>query len=160
MTLSSLIKELSIGPYTITLQLDNQLPVVKFDDQLFNHIWILSQHLPLLSEIAYLKEFGIVSNFLWKGLDFQFIDCIVDYQKQYREQVELEKKCPSDVFPYRLTDYQIFDVSLMHEPKLESGTIHYFVFQTHTGLPYRVVSPFPYTSLSTVVHYQILPVQS
>lgn len=157
MALSSLIKELTLGPYTIALQLENQQPIVKFNDQLFNHLWALIQHLPLLSDPDYLKQFAIISNFLWKGLNFQFIDCIEDYQRHYREQVELEKKYQSDIFPYRLTDYQIFDVAVMHEPLLHDENLHYFVFQTNTGLPFKVVCPFPYTFTSTLVHYQILP---
>jgi hypothetical protein len=72
----------------------------------------------------------------------------------------LEKKHPSDVFPYRLTDYKIFDVSVMHDPCVEEGHLLYFVYHTTTGLPYRVVCPFPYTSTSTVIHYQILPIKS
>jgi hypothetical protein len=154
------IKEISVGPYTLCLFTLDQTPWVECEGNFFNHIWLLVQQQPFLSDPAYLKLFSEVSNFLWKGLQFQFIDQIADYQKFYREQVELEKKCPGDVFLYRLTDYKIFDVSIMHEPLLEMGRLSYFVYDTSTALPYRVACPFPYTSISTLVHYQILPIQT
>jgi len=158
MSFSTLFKEMAIGPYNFCLLMQNQIPLVKFDDQFFYHVWGLVHQFSLLSDPFYLREFAEISNFLWKGLHFHFIDCITDYQKYYLEHVELEKKYPSDVFPYRLTDYKIFDVSVMHDPCLEDGNLHYFVYHTATGVPYRVVCPFPYTSNASVVHYQILPI--
>ena len=160
MSFPPLFKEVCVGPYDLRLIVHDQIPLVEFEDQFFNHIWVLVQKIHLLSDAVYLKEFAEVSNFLWKGSAFHFIDCIRDYQEIYLEQVELEKKHPSDVFPYRLTDYKIFDVSVMHEPRLEEGQVAYFVYNTATGLPYRVVCPFPYTSNSTLVHYQILPLKA
>lgn len=157
MSFSTAIKEISVGPYTLRLFMQDQTPLVECEGQFYNHVWLLSQQLSCFSDPTYLKEFAEISNFLWKGLLFQFIDQIADYQRFYIEQVELEKKCPSDLFPYRLTDYKIFDVSVMHPPRLEEGNLFYFVYHTTTALPYRVVSPFPYTSTSTLVHYQILP---
>lgn len=156
----STIKEIPLGPSILHLLMQDQTPLVKYEDHVFNHIWLLTQQFPLLSDPTYLKEFAELSNFLWKGLQFQFIDQIAHYQKFYTEQVELEKKYSSDVFPYRLTDYKIFDVSVMHDPRLEGDQIFYFVYNTTTGLPYRVVCPFPYISSSTLVHYQILPIKT
>lgn len=155
---SSLIKDIEVGSETIRLLMDTQPPLVEYREQLFQHLWMLCQQCTLLTDPAYLKEFAEVSNFLWKGTSFQFIESISDYQTFYLRQIELEKEHPTDVFPYRLTDYKIFDVSVMHEPMLIENQVHFFVFQTETGLPYRVVSPFPYTSLSLLVHYQILPI--
>jgi hypothetical protein len=159
MSIPTLVKELSTGPYTLHLLLQGQTPLVEFDNQAFAHLWLLVQQLPLLCEGNYLKEFAEISNFFWKGVQYQCIDCIPDYQKHYVTQVELEKKHPSDVFPYRLTDYKIFDVSCMHDPRVEDGNLLYFVYNTTTGLPYRVVCPFPYASTSMLVHYQILPIK-
>lgn len=159
MSFPSLIKEISIGSYNVRLLMQDQIPLVEWEGHLFNHIWLLSQQLPQLSEKTYIKEFAKISNFLWKGLQFQFIDQIAEYQNFYNTQVELERKCPSDIFPYRLTDYKIFDVSVMHDPRCENGQLFYFVYQTTTALPYRVVCPFPYLSTSTLVHYQILPLK-
>lgn len=160
MSFPVLFREITIGPYTLHLLMQDQIPLVKFEDQCFNHLWLLVQHIPLLSDLTYLKEFAVISNFLWKGLQFDFIDYIANYQKYYDEQVELERKCPSDIFPYRLTDYKIFDISVMHDPCVEEGNLLYFVYHVSTGLPYRVVCPFPYTSTSTLVHYQILPIKT
>ncbi len=157
MPLPSMFKQLSIGPHQLSFFLQGKTALVEFENQSYAHLWFLVQQLPLLSDSLFLREFAQVSNFFWKGAEFEFIESITDYQNHYIQQVELEKRYPSDVFPYRLTDFKIFDVSVMHDPLLDLGQLMYFVYHTENGLPYRVVCPFPYTSASTLVHYQILP---
>lgn len=152
-----LIKELTLGSQCIRLVLNDETPLAEWKGNAYNHIWLLVQEIPNLSNATFLKEFSLISNFLWKGLQFQLIDEITHYQKFYKEQVELEKKSPHAQYPYRLTNYKIFDVSVMHEPRIEKGQLYYFVFQTNTRLPYRVICPFPYEISSSIVHYQILP---
>jgi hypothetical protein len=152
------VGEVNLKNEKFFLVLKNQAPVVEWQDQGFPHLWHLLSKIPELSDTQYIEQFAQISNFYWKGLHFQCIASINDYQKQYRDQVALEQKHSSDVFPYRLTDYKIFDVSVMHAPKYENGQLIYFVNQVQTGLPYRVVCPFPYPSTSTLVHYQILPI--
>lgn len=156
---SSLIKDIHIGGEIIRLLMEDEIPSVEFRDQVIHHVWILCQQCTLLTDPAYLKEFAEIGNFLWKGAAFQFIENIEEYQHFYLNQIELERQHSTDVFPYRLTDYKIFDVSVMHQPALIEDRLHFFVYQTATGVPYRVVCPFPYTSLSPLVHYQILPSQ-
>ena len=159
MELSSIVKELYVGEEAVILHMQNQAPVIEYQMQVFNHLWMLCQQCPALCGSAYLKEFAEISNFLWKGLSFQIIDNIAEFQKNYIAQIAWEKSNPTDVLPYRLTDYQIFDVSVMHDPNVIDNQLHFFVYNRSTGLPYRVVCPFPYTSLSTLVHYQILPLK-
>jgi hypothetical protein len=153
------LTEIPLGTGLIRLFLNNQVPTAEFLGQYYTVLWFLVQNVSELSDPSYLKEFSEISNFFWKGIQFQTIDSIEDFQKQYVEQVELEKNYQGDVFPYRLTDYKIFDVSVMHSPLLDSGNLYYYVYHTATGLPYRVVCPFPYVSTSTLVHYQTLPLK-
>lgn len=155
-----LIKELPVGPYVLKLLMQGNVPLVEKNGQLYHHVWLLAIQMPIISDPAYIRQFAEVSNFLWKGLQFQFIEEIDAYQRFYLDQVEMEKKCSGDLFRYRLTDFKIFDVAFMHEPLIEDGQLLYFVYNTSTGLPYRVVCPFPYTKSSTLVHYQVLPLKS
>ena len=159
MSRASLIKEIAIGSDQVRLLMEDQSPAAEFRGQIIHQLWILCQQCDLLTDPAYLKEFAVISNFLWKGGSFQFIDSIEEYQKNYYAQIEREKKYPADVFPYRLTDYKIFDLSVMHDPRLIEEQLHFYVSNTASGLPYHVICPFPYTSLSTLVHYQILPLK-
>lgn len=157
---TDLIKEITLDHHTLRLLMEGETPVVEREGEFFHHIWHLSLQFPPLSDPASIVPFAEISNFLWKGLQFQFLDQVEDYQRFYIEQIELEQKCPTDIFQYRFTDFKIFDVSVMHPPRLEDGELFYFVYNTTNGLPYRVVCPFPYTVSSTVVHYQILPLRS
>ena len=152
------LREIPLSTTLLKLYKIDDFPVIEWEEQFFAHIWLLVQKCPLLSDPHYLKEFAEASNFLWKGETFEYISSIPDYQSFYHTQIALERECSGDIFPYRLTDYQIFDVSCMHDPLLSEGWLTYFVYQVETGLPYRVVCPFPYDGNATCVHYQILPI--
>ncbi|MCE2983055.1 MAG: hypothetical protein LW832_05765 [Parachlamydia sp.] len=152
------INEIQLGSHLLSLFIKGQEPSIQYGGETYTHLWFLVDRFPELSQATNIKTFSRLSNFLWKGTQFEFIDCIPSYQKFYRERIELERLHPADVFEYRLTDYKIFDVSVMQEPAIEQGNLYYFVYQTSTGLPYKVVCPFPYTSVSSLVHYQILPI--
>ena len=151
------VKEIVIGKKTVTLLLQQQSPQVEWNNQVFTHLWFLLAEIEELSHSHYIEAFAEISNFFWKGLQFQRIYDIQEFQQHYIKQVELEKNHPADVFPYRLSDFKIFDVSVIHEPKIENNQLIYFVFNVSNGLPYRVVCLFPYPKASTYVHYQILP---
>lgn len=158
MTTKIFVKEIPLAQETLTLIVKGQTPLIEWNNRAFTDLWSVLEQFPILSDSHFIKEFAEISNFLWKGVQFRCIPSIPDYQEQYWERIELEKKQPADLFEYRLTDYKIFDVSVMHEPSLEYGQVTYFVYQVSTGLPYRVVCPFPYPHDSTLVHYQILPI--
>ncbi|CAF23026.1 hypothetical protein [Candidatus Protochlamydia amoebophila] len=151
-------KKLVIGPHTVCLSWNENLPVVKYQNRIYPHIWLLVEALPELSDPLHLVSFAQLSNFLWKGGEFEYIECIKTYQNSYKERIGLERAQPTIFFEHRLTDYKIFDVSIMHKPKIESNQLVYFAYQVSTGLPYRVVCPFPYKSTTATIHYQILPI--
>lgn len=155
---TEIYRTIDLGPYIVQLNLSEGAFLASFNNEIFVNLWLLVQKLPLLSEPIYIKQFAQISNFFWKGPFFEVVTNIAEYQNRYLRQLELEKKHSTDVFPYRLTDYQIFDVSVMHDPELIEGQMIYFVYQTKTGIPYRVDCPFPYLSTSTFVHYRILPI--
>lgn len=158
MSTKVLVKDVLIGNEKVQLFLQDQSRIAEWNQKTFNHLWFLVSQCPLLSDSAYIHAFAEISNFFWKGTEFQCIPSISAYQQHYNERIELERQHSADVFEYRLTDYKIFDVSIMEEPQIEGEQLFYFVCCVQNGLPYRVVCPFPYSLDSTIVHYQILPV--
>jgi hypothetical protein len=152
------IKAIKVGNRTVELISSPGKRLAELEQKTHLVLWTLVQDLTELSSITYIKEFAEISNFFWKGWQFQCIESIEAFQVNYRTQIELERRHAGDIFPYRLTDYQIFDVSHMHEPRIENDNLIYFVWNTENGLPYRVVCPFPYVATSNIVHYQILPI--
>ena len=112
-----------------------------------------------MSDSKYIEQFALISNFFWKAGQFQLIDSITEYQNFYLERIRLEKQHPQNVYDYRLTDFKIFDVSVMHAPKIIDKQLVYFTFNAANRVPYRVVCPFPYPLESTYVHYQILSIK-
>lgn len=158
MNTKRLVKEINIDDEKVSLILNEQIPVVEWNGQEFLYLWFFLRAVPSLSDPLYIEEFCEISNFFWKGVQFQRITSILEYQQEYIQRVKLENEHSADVFPYRLTDYKIFDVSVMHPPKIVDEQLLYYVYNVNNGLPYRVVCPFPYPTTSTKVHYQILPI--
>lgn len=152
------IKEIPLANEKIILSLKNQNPHAEWKQKEYSYLWFLIEQAPQLSETIYLQEFCEISNFFWKGTQFEVINSISSYQQEYIDRIDLEYNNPADIFPYRLTDYAIFDISVMHEPKLLNGMLNYYVYNVTNGLPYLVVCPYPYPVASTKVHYQILPI--
>ena len=152
------VKMILCGPHVFHLIVENQIHSVEYNDKKFIHLVQLVEELPLLSQVDHIKIFTQLAEFFWKGFSFECVENIASYKDNYVNQVQLERKYPGDVFPYRLTDYKVFDVSVMHDPLVKEKELLFYVFNIQTGLPYRVVCPFPYDSPSTVVHYQILPI--
>lgn len=157
MSMNTRIRDIYLGQTTINLNLKNNKPYAYLNNQEFSYLWFLVDKVPQLSEPHYLREFCEISNFFWKGVQFEFIDSIQAYQQQYIERIEMEYNNPADIFPYRLTDFAIFDISVMHEPKIEGDMLSFYVYNVTNGLPYCVICPYPYPVKSTQVHYQILP---
>lgn len=160
MILKKILNKIQIGSQTLSLRLEEFTPVAEFKKQNFKHLWGLIEACPELSELSYLEEFALISNFFWKADTFQYIDVIAEYQDFYSKRVHLEMQKRDNVEDYRLTDFKIFDVSGMHPPKVIDNQLIYFTFNKASRLPYRVVCPFPYPIQSTYVHYQILPTLS
>lgn len=158
MTTKVFVKDVSVGNERVQLFLHDQTRTAEWNQKSFNHLWFLVAQCPILSDPQHIHAFAEISNFFWKGTEFQCIPSIPAYQQCYRERVELEQQHSADVFEYRLTDYKIFDVSVMHDPQTTGEQLIYFVCCVQNGLPYRVVCPFPYSLDSTIVHYQILPI--
>lgn len=152
-------KTLTIGSQVFELrELSISQRGVQYNETFYEHLWQLTAIAPILSKNEELISFVEIANFFWKGSTFCCIESAQVFQKNYIEQLEKEKTCPADVFAYRLSDYKTFDVSVMKDPVIEGGQATFYVYQVETGVPYRVVCPFPYLSPSTV-HYQILPLQ-
>ena len=159
MNAQGFVKELKFGSESISLFLHDQVPIAGYENQTFTFLWGLIEKIPSLSDTRYIAQFAHLSNFFWKAGQFECVENIEEYQRFYVERVELERKQPADLFEYRLTDYKIFDVSVMHAPRVEDKQLVYFTYNKGNGLPYRVVCPFPYHLNSSHVHYQILPIK-
>lgn len=158
MNTRQLHKELKLDSHLLFLFLQGKTPSIEWEDQSYASLWHLIQQLPILSDPSYIEQFAYISNFFWKAGEFCYIESISDYQNFYKQRIEQEKKCLVDLFEYRLTDYKVFDVSVMHIPRIENNQLVYFTYNATNRVPYRVVCPFPYHLNSTYVHYQVLPI--
>lgn len=157
MDTKQVITEIKIGESSLQLFLQEKVPLVEVNGQIYAFFLHLIQAIPLLADHSYLEAYARISNFYWKANRFCFIDSIEEYQDFYTKRIQFEKNNPLDLFEYRLTDYKIFDVSVMHGPKIQQNELIYFTYNRSNYIPYKVISPFPY-HLNQPIHYQILPI--
>ncbi len=157
MTEKQCIQELKVENQSCLLHLQGEFPFVEFNQQTYSFLWQLLHVLPTLSDPKNIDLFAQISNFYWKAGKFQYIHAIEEYQKFYTDRIKQEKTNPDAHFDYKLTDYKIFDVSVLHAPQIESNQAIYFTYDSSTYIPYRVTCAFPYHQ-KQAVHYQILPI--
>jgi hypothetical protein len=92
------------------------------------------------------------ANFLLKGITYTVIEDIEGYQEQYCTRVAAEDAA-FDERTRRISDYGVFDVSVMKRPSVQANTITFFVQDRQMGLPYKVTIALP----QLTNHYQLLP---
>ncbi|MBB63505.1 MAG: hypothetical protein CMO81_00395 [Waddliaceae bacterium] len=103
-----------------------------------------------------LQGIAQLMNFILQGSAFDFIDDIEEYQYDYQKTVEWELKNWDSMGP-RLSDYGIFDVTGMHEPKCEKGYLCFYVENALNHIPYKVSIRVPINRDKVEGTYQLLP---
>jgi hypothetical protein len=143
----------------LQLQFDpHNRPCVKFGSASFTLILPLMQAIPALARLHHLKELAHILNFLLSGNEYHFIEDIKQFQDAYLERVEFEHNT-LDYLPSRMTTHGVFDLSAMHPPKISNGKLIFYVKNNYSGVPYRVICPYPITSDTPQLWYQLLPYQ-
>lgn len=126
---------------------DNERPAIEFEGKQYNDMTDLVKAAPALSDPKNLRQFIHIANFLFTGLDFMIIeDNVQEYQSRYRSNAG------------KLTrEYGIYDVSSLREPYLENGKLIFFAEKNSSGVPYKVICTFPFTSQGARCDYTLLP---
>jgi hypothetical protein len=113
---------------------------------------------PFLEEQDNYSTLAYLINFLERGLEYQFIENINQYKEQYTNRVEFEQNS-FEYIPQRIIDHGIYDVTVMHAPRVIKDEFVFYVKEDHTGLPFCVRADFPIHSAQKV-RYQLLPYAS
>ena len=147
-----------IGKTELSFHLDQDTPIVTVKGNKYTTLHQLVKDVPELSNPENIEAFAEISNFMFKGIEFTFIDNIPEFQKEYVKRLEQDKKHPEKPsHGLHFSDYGIYRIEIMHPPKIERGHLIYFVKNGYTQLPYRVSCPFPFTGDHTVAKYELLP---
>lgn len=134
----------------------DQEPVINVSGQIYTVPSDLFQTFPFLSSIRYLGKAAQMINFLSVGLEFRFIENVEKFKDHYLQCIESELGSVDSDRPM-LSQYGIFDVSHLHPPQIQDGSLVFYVKNDQTQLPYRVEVPFPPIEEEFEVQYELLP---
>jgi hypothetical protein len=131
-------------------------PAININGAKYTSLYFLYQDFPSLATSLQVEKIAQITNFLVKGLEFQFIENIIQFKEEYTQvleagQIDLLHNVPC------MHDYGIYDVSLMHKPKIVADELIFFVKHGYTQLPYKVSLNHPLIKKKFTVQYELLP---
>lgn len=176
-----LTEDINVGELQMKLILDDKAPVVKVGTTVYVSLSKLIKDVPELLHEKYLTMYCKVANFLFTGIMFNFIENPEEYKRLYLKSLHdlassdyiypgstknaypIEEDCYrngqfANMDPYTfLAETGPFDVTLMAVPQVKYGQLVFYVEDVIGQLPFRVISPYPYTREDSVVDYELLP---
>jgi len=134
---------------------EDNIPIVQHGSTHYKDIYKLTIDFPLLTKGRNIEVLSQLANFLFQGTSYKFINNISEYKESYLNRIEFEKNS-LDFLPERLIDHGIFDLNSMHPPVINGKELTFYVYDDHTGVPYKVTCPFPIPANVKAV-YSLLP---
>ncbi len=131
-------------------------PVVMCHGGAYTSLCALIWALPILSDADQLASLAKVSTFFSRGLEFLYIADIAAFQEDYRHRMEADQ---FDFMPVSFGGEKggIFDVSVMHPPRILEKCLVFFVESDHTHSPYKVTFSLPFQERICEALYEPLP---
>lgn len=124
---------------------ENTGQCVEYKGKQYSSLTDLVHDVPFLSDPKNIVAFCKIANFIFRGLEFNFIEDIAKYQKLYHE-----------VFSKILPEYGIYDLTPMQKPKIENGKAVFYVENSGTHVPYHASCTFPFKDKSARYDYELL----
>lgn len=151
------IQMISLGPHELFFLFDYQhQPIIEAKEVQYNSLGCLLHDFPQLNEQKNVDKLAEITNFLGRGLEFQFIEDIESFKLSYYQQIESEQSA----LLYEgssIKDYGVFDLSVMHPPSLRGDKLVFFVKHDYLNIPYQatLIYPIGYGALNLI--YELLP---
>ena len=133
-------------------------PIIEIENKHYSSLDDLCKALPILLTAEYLDQYVQLANFFACGLEFEFIEDIPKFIKNYKETIENELLAPFDQ-QTKLSEYGEFDLSSIHSPKLLDGRCVFFVKHDYLNIPYRASFIYPHQESSPKIKYELLSSQ-
>lgn len=134
----------------------DQQQTITYGKDKYKTLHSLLKKVPELTEPQHFAALAQLTNFLAKGFEYQYIENTKQFKEDYLNRIEFEKNS-FDYIPNRLIDHGIFNVMVMHPPHIINNELVFFVKNAQNDLPFKVSCPFPITSETPNVLYQLLP---
>lgn len=134
-------------------------PIIKCGSDYFKNMEELITAFPDLAKPENLYTLAEACNFMFKGLEFSPINDVEEFKSEYMHQIKFEQTQLELMGP-RLSDYGIYDVSVMHQPRLLHSQFIFFVMNAYNRLPFRVICALPLSRDYPSVRYELLPYEA
>lgn len=136
-------------------QLEGKHPIVICNQKKYTNLRTLHKDVPELIDAIDLKDLAHLLNFMSSGREYQVLDKVKRYKDEYLARIEFEKNS-FDYLPVRLSEHGIFDVSVMHAPRVVGEEFAFFVKNIESQIPYRVSCLYPIDLEKPDLRYQLL----
>jgi hypothetical protein len=134
-------------------------PAIEINGFQYTSLNHLLQILPQLIHPRHLEKLAQIANFLAKGLEFEYIEDIELFKQNYWQQIEAEQLNLHHETP-ALKDYGIFDLSVMHPPRLMDHKLIFFVKHDYLSIPYQTSLCYPISKELLHMSYELLPISN
>lgn len=150
------IHMIPIGSLEIKFFFDqDDRPVLEIENRNYTSLFRLFEDFPHLSNPVHKEKVSQLITFLLTGLEFQWIENIEKFREDYEERIESDLISLGDGLS-KLSDYGVYDLSVMHPPTVSKGKFIFFV-KDENQIPYKVSLPFPVKTEDPQASYELLP---
>jgi len=146
--MKTVYREVKVGKKSLSLELDEGKAKVVWNGQTFDRLDNLVKRLPEMGNPRFVEPFAIVANFLFSGLRYEVIEDISHFCANYKRLLKENAEA---------ADYSVFDVSVIKKPIVEGTQAMIYVEELSTGLPFKLICPYPYTDHRVPFRYALLP---
>ncbi|MFI0434941.1 MAG: hypothetical protein ACH350_04330 [Parachlamydiaceae bacterium] len=151
------IQMISLAPHELFFLFDHEdQPVIEANQVQYRSLGRLLQMFPQLNFSKHLDKLAQIANFLARGLEFQYIEDIESFRLFYYQQMEAEESALLYEGTH-LKDYGIFDLSVIHPPRMKEGKLIFFVKHDYLNIPYQTILHYPIGYGGPNMVYELLP---
>ncbi len=138
---------------------DNDKPVLEIEGTRFATLPALMLAVPELKQPEHLSRYCAALNHLAYGLEYRVITDSDAYRARYEAKYQAEDpEAPFEEGITRLHDFGYCDTSEIQAPRLDGGSVVFYVEDDFLSIPYRVTGPGPGEAEGDV-QYEPLPMQ-
>lgn len=143
---------IKMGEDKFDCKIDSQgKKMIGLKDQNFSSLVALIDAHPGFAQDCHLGKLAMISNFMMAGLDYDCIDDVDEFKKEYEELQQDRIENPFNAFTF----YEMYNLSSMQIPSIQEGKFVFYV-KDKNNVPYCVTSQYPFGDpLSS--SYELLP---
>jgi hypothetical protein len=131
--------------------------LVLYDGKAYRNLSNLFEEFPdLLQSNDLSNKAAKIINFMLRGLTFDVVTDVDAFKNRYRSQIVKESTIHNNQ-TFLTRSYGVYDVTTMHAPSWDKGTMVFFAVNNSIRVPYKVTYQPPMEGHQGKCKYELLP---